>query len=309
MKTALLLILILSGWAAATNPTPSHPENPTPDTPQAQEPPAPATDPTGLVDIPQTHENAYFGQKPQTFLNDPQLLLPQWIRQQRESFLRYHSDDSSIDLRVYLLDATQRPPDQPRIHELMRTFFRGNKPTALIFYPLGQPDRATLDLGTELADSIPEAEIKRALSHSIMQAREKSDPAAQLEAFLIQMSIRLYWMERMIEKSSNPDPPDTQPPPPSHSQTTSPSFQDSITNKLQPLLDAARPHASTAAWVASISILLLIYLIWSRLRTPLLLPDFSIEPRLGGKHAAGIGAAISFTNASTPPAAQRSLHE
>jgi hypothetical protein len=313
VKPSLLIIfsLILSGWASATNPTPPLPENHTPDAPKTQESPPPPAEPSGLLEIPQTHEDAYFAKKPQTFLIDPQLLLPQRLRQQRESFLRYHSDDSSIDLRIYLIDATQHTPARTRIDAMMRAFFQGNKPTALIFYPLGAPDRATLHLNTDLAAAIPDAEIKRALSHSIMQAREKSDPASQLEAFLVQMSIRLYWMERLLENSSHPKPSDSQPstPTPSNSPAPSPSFQDSITSKLQPLLDAARPHTTTAAWVASISGLILISLIWSRLRAPHILPDFSIEPRLGGNHAAGVGATITFTDPSTPPAAQRTFLE
>ena len=34
-------------------------------------------------------------------------------------------------------------------------------------------------------------------------------------------------------------------------------------------------------------------------------PEFEVEPRLGGGHAAGIGAVISFSSSAVPPARQR----
>ncbi|RYD41507.1 MAG: hypothetical protein EOP85_12585, partial [Verrucomicrobiaceae bacterium] len=36
------------------------------------------------------------------------------------------------------------------------------------------------------------------MESSVMQAFEKTNPSDQFEKFLVQMSIRLYWMERML---------------------------------------------------------------------------------------------------------------
>jgi hypothetical protein len=44
---------------------------------------------------------------------------------------------------------------------------------------------------------------------------------------------------------------------------------------------------------------------WLKRRTRHLFPDFEVEPRLGGAHAAGVGAVISFASATVPPATQR----
>jgi hypothetical protein len=44
---------------------------------------------------------------------------------------------------------------------------------------------------------------------------------------------------------------------------------------------------------------------WLQRRARYRFPDFEVEPRLGGAHAAGVGAVISFASASVPPASQR----
>jgi hypothetical protein len=44
---------------------------------------------------------------------------------------------------------------------------------------------------------------------------------------------------------------------------------------------------------------------WLRLSARYRFPDFEVEPRLGGAHAAGVGAVISFASAAVPPASQR----
>lgn len=46
-------------------------------------------------------------------------------------------------------------------------------------------------------------------------------------------------------------------------------------------------------------------LMWWRRRARFRFPEFEVEPRLGGSHAAGIGAVISFGSAAIPPAMQR----
>jgi hypothetical protein len=44
---------------------------------------------------------------------------------------------------------------------------------------------------------------------------------------------------------------------------------------------------------------------WLRRRARYRFPELDVEPRLGGAHAAGVGAVISFASAALPPASQR----
>jgi hypothetical protein len=44
---------------------------------------------------------------------------------------------------------------------------------------------------------------------------------------------------------------------------------------------------------------------WLKKRACYRFPEFDVEARLGGAHAAGVGAVISFASAEVPPASQR----
>jgi hypothetical protein len=252
-------------------------------------------------EIPEAHWKTYFEKKPDGFLIDPQRLLSPVARRDRAAFLEYHAGDSSIDLHVYLVASDQKIPETALCEGLVKKFFSEGKPAAVVFYPFGAPERAVLHLSPALADIVPEAENKRALASSVMQAVEKSDPAGQLESFLVQMSIRLYWMERIMgqgeaeegEAAAVVKPPAVVEP------------EESLLDKLEPVFEIAREWVAEAAAVMGALIVLLAAMVWARFRARHVLPDFCVEPRLGGEHGAGVGAVISFANASVPPASQR----
>jgi hypothetical protein len=60
-----------------------------------------------------------------------------------------------------------------------------------------------------------------------------------------------------------------------------------------------------AALVCGALLLLLTLRFWHKRRALYRFPDFEVESRLGGAHAAGVGGVISFANATVPPASQR----
>jgi hypothetical protein len=49
------------------------------------------------------------------------------------------------------------------------------------------------------------------------------------------------------------------------------------------------------------------WLLWRRRVAVHRLPEFAVEPRLDGAHAAGIGGVISFADPTLPPSAQHRL--
>lgn len=254
--------------------------------------------------VPDAHRKAYFDKKPDGFLVDPQRLLSPMVKRDRAAFLEYHAGDSAIDLHVYLLGGKQEV-EAAECEDVMGRFFSGGKPSAVVWYPFGDPERAVMYLSPGLRGRVSEAESKRALASSVMQAVEKADPAGQLEAFLVQMSIRLYWVERTIgkdaavaqvqgdmEKEAIASPKKEDP-------------KDRLAEKLEPIRLIAREWAMEAGIVGAALLLLVLLVVFLRLRFRRVLPDFSVEPRLGGEHGAGVGAVISFASASVPPALQR----
>ena len=241
------------------------------------------------VGVPDFDVRPIFADAPEDFLVDAGELLSPEVAAERLEFLRHHAEDSVIALYVYVLDPTWRVPvdvDPGR-------FFSGMD-AAVVFYTMGEPPLAGLYLPAHLAEQISDAEQRRALQSSVMQAVAKVDAEEQLEAFLVQMSIRLYWMERMMADTVPMVETPEIPPPPmdAAAETESPEF---------PAPDAWWP------WIAVGVFMIASPIAWWALhmRARFRFPEIAVEPRLGGRHAAGVGAVISYLSPNVPPARQR----
>jgi len=268
------------------------------------EPPPPAAEQVEAVatdgpEVPERFLEAYFGRRPSRFLVDPQGLLGTKDARDRESFLNYHAGDSEVDLFVYLFDGHQTIPSEVRDEELVERHFAEGKPAVVVFYYLGAPQKSDIAVSPRLSEAVSVAEQRRALVSSVEEALEKADAIAQFEAFCVQLSIRIYWMERAaglvaeapavpVVRASKPAPVEAGEP---------------------PVLAGARRWAerygvpggifASALGIAAGA------LVAARRRRRFRFPAFDVSPRLGGAHAAGIGAVISFGNTAQSPASQR----
>ena len=75
--------------------------------------------------------------------------------------------------------------------------------------------------------------------------------------------------------------------------------------KFRPLIDMATPYVVPVASAIFTIVLLCVLKAVLRRRAKYFFPEFEVEPRLGGPHAAGVGAVISFGRAAPSPAFQR----
>ena len=254
-----------------------------------------------LNPVPAKFFDAYFAERPKTFLVDPQQLLSPEEAKERLSFLKDHSADSAIDLFVFVVGADQEIPSEVRQEELMERLFSTGRPAVLAIYHYGAPERTVLELSPSLMGPVMVAEQRRALESSVMQASEKSEPAAQLEKFLVQMSIHLYWMERLTV----PQPVSANAGMLTREGFRKPVKSDHKSEKLEMIKGLATPFVMPAAILLAVLSTLWLISRWLGFRARYQFRDFEVEPRLGGPHAAGIGAVISFASASLPPASQR----
>ncbi|RPJ34789.1 MAG: hypothetical protein EHM17_05250 [Verrucomicrobiaceae bacterium] len=252
-------------------------------------------------EVPEEYWPAYFAERPQAFLVDPQGLLSPVDQRERLDFLNYHAGDSAIDLFVYVFGGDQEIPGEVREEELVERFFAAGRPAAVVHWFMGAPERTVLRLSPALTEKLPLAEQRRALESSVMQALNQTGPARQFEAFLVQMSIRIYWMERMLGGTEPPAGAIAAP-----ARVVKPLEKKSkVMELLQPHLEQARRFALPAVFTAGALLLLVVVSWWLKHRARHRFPDFEVEPRLGGAHAAGVGAVISFASAALPPASQR----
>ena len=243
---------------------------------------------------------AYFAERPATFLVDPQALLTASEHQERLNFLDYHASDSSIDLVVYLFGGSQEIPSAVRHEEIAERLFSAGRPAVVVYYYFGAPQRSVVYLSPSLKGSVSSVEQHRALESSVMQALERTNPTEQFEKFLVQLSIRIYWMERVLASESTAAVPPTVMP-----ATAGEKRAAAKSAKLLWLQEQASRFAIPAAMVLVALLTASGLDHWLRQRARYRFPEFEVEPRLGGNHAAGIGAVISFASAAVPPASQR----
>ncbi|MEO1835088.1 MAG: hypothetical protein ABGZ49_06295 [Akkermansiaceae bacterium] len=226
------------------------------------------------------------------FLRDPQELLAQQERQDRESFLKYHSGESKVDMFVYLFDERQELPEEITIEAVYDDLYARRGPTALIFYHLGKPDRAQFFLGNAIRAVVSEDEQNRALRAAVQEAFEKSDMAYQLDNFLVELSIRLYWIERELTGAGKPKP--------------SRGGRDVLEARV-----ADRPHGLIGRALLFVAMMTGVGLLgWlgyycTERRVRYLFPEVDTGALMGAPHAAGVGAVISFSSAQLPPSQQR----
>jgi hypothetical protein len=249
--------------------------------------------------LPETYVSDYFADCPAEFLVDPQALLATEDARNLLAFLNSHSRESSIDLFVYLFTTDQEIPSDVRFEEMVERFFSEGKPSCVVFYYMGAPQRSALFLSPVLTEKISAPEQRRSLQSSVMQAFNHTGHAEQLEAFCVQMAIRMYWMETMMNGgvvSAFADLTDL--------MTGSTVKKPAVSTPGWLVVTASRwgGHAALAAAALTLSAGLAI---WLRIRARYRFPEFEVEPRLAGPHAAGVGAVISFTSAAVPPASQR----
>jgi hypothetical protein len=274
---------------------------------QVPEPAAPAAeDSTGQAPpaaaISDTALRAYFEARPPTYLIDPQQLLDPQTARDESAFLTAHANDSSIDLFLYVFNRDQEIPGDVREEEVIERFFASGRPAMIVYYYWGAPAQAVLYLSPGLMGAVPAAEQRRTLQGAVKQALAKASPQDQLQAFSSHLASRLYWMERFIEDAAAGAPGQAS----AQARAAklakkAPTFAERW-GQWRPLAEAiALPGVLLAGVLAAAAGLVP----WLRWRATYRFPEFAVEPRLGGEHAAGVGAVISFASADLPPASQR----
>lgn len=239
----------------------------------------------------------YFSERPSNYIVDPQNLMDTRQQKDLEAFVDYHSKDSSIDMYVYVFGKNQRIPSEMREEEVVERLYSVGKPAVIVYYYLGEPQRAVCYLSPVLTDVVSAAEQRRALESSVMTAFVTSKPFDQLESFLAQLSIRIYWMERMMEGTAEET---MESKPESGRVVLSDMSEHEMEIPSWMKLVGAAAVASCGGLLAMWS-----FAMWWLGRMRFRFPEFEVEPRLGGAHAAGIGAVISFSSSAVPPARQR----
>jgi len=252
--------------------------------------------------VPEKYLQAYFDTRPEAFLIDPQGLLDAPSAHDQIGLLKAHAADSPIDLFIYVFAKEQEIPGEVRGEELGERCFATGRPALLVFYFLGAAPQALLYASPALPEVIPAAEQRLALQSAIAQASKQSSPPDQLRAFTVQLTKRIYRMEQMLHGIADDADGSTLTPARAAKLAKKPS---SLAARWAPWQPLAQKLAIPGLLLASVLAVLLACMGWRRRRATYRFPELAVEPRLGGEHAAGVGAVIAFASAALPPASQR----
>jgi len=260
-----------------------------------------AADQTPASPVPEKFLTAYFDARPETFLTDPQGLLDAQSARDELTFLTAHAADSPIDLFIYVFAKDQEIPGEVRGEELSERCFATGRPAMIVYYFLGAPQRAVLYPSPSLPEVISATEQRQALQSAVTQAAEKAKPPEQLQAFTAQLASRIYRMEQLLHGiASQDDGAKVQARAAKQTKKSSP-----LAERLARWRPLAEDFAIPGLLLASLLAAILGIVGWRRWRAIYRFPELAVEPRLGGDHAAGVGAVISFASADLRPAAQR----
>lgn len=238
----------------------------------------------------------------ETYLYDAQKLLDPEFSADLEAFLEHHARESEIDLEVYVNRSVphQQAFDSSAQKEKPTEERRRSTGATKIQYYLETPEKSTIQIGSAYEKSVASQHFNQCLESAILASSSESLPHKKMEAFFIQLSIRIYWLERIIHGTAD------------RTYESMPEgeklriFPKKNQKPLKKTLQIDWIMLGGGAAILCISTLSLAYLLISwRNKGVYLFPISYKDPRLGADHAAGIGAVISFSNPDTSPSQQK----
>ena len=221
------------------------------------------------------------------YLIDPDVLVPEMIHLQMMRFLDFHASDARIKLYVLVIDADKKIPANADLERLASgSLVKGD--ACLLVYPLKEPWRARMFMSKSIIEQTSSSYLSETTRSCLVQAMNSSDPYDQLQSYGMELSTRLFWLQKALKLAS---PPATQ-------QTLS-EFAPEISERALGLAAASAPTAESPYlwWTASLCFLAaaggtvgFMRKRWQRRKKhPLvwILPEPEPKTRLGGTFSGG----------------------
>ena len=259
--------------------------------PAQQTPPSPIA---SLTEVPPEFLRDCEDKEPTTHLIDPNHELTETAVEDFGRFLTFHASDSRIPLNLVILGRSQKLPEGASLAAFAAGgVARGS--AALVVCPYGEPWRTRFFVSQPIRDTVPPAYLNGLLESCIRDAQRATDPDEQLHRLLVQLSIRLFWVQRML----SPAPNTSSPPQIAAPEIRAPALQE-VTPLASPPYHGQQFGFSPLGIALVLLLSLLFYAGWRWHRYKMrhyqwLLPDLAgpATPRLGGPHCGG-GVAIRF---------------
>lgn len=143
----------------------------------------------------------YFSVVPADHLVDPQQLLTEQKSHDIERFLQYHAEEAKFDICLLLFGGTQEIPDDIVIEQKHAEWF-GDQPVVTVAYFLAHPERTRIAYGKGIKNQLPPVVFEQIFQSCVREAQVAETAYDQVERLAIELSIRLYWMAKLLERQS-----------------------------------------------------------------------------------------------------------
>lgn len=232
---------------------------------------------------------------PNEYLIDPAVLISEVHQQDLTRFLEFHANDALVKLHVLILGPDQKLPADANLDAIgSGSLAKGT--ACLVVYPLGEPWRARLFLSKTVHDHVSSEFMKETAHACVVEAMQNSDVHDQLRSYAVELSTRLFWLQKALGPS---------PERPTAGHPLAEISSDS------PALSLARPQTSLLATAGTLGGVMILGFLsrplfrrlrqWRRLRLQnrvWLLPEVETVPRLGGAFAGGGGGMLCYAKTS-----------
>ncbi|WP_449070015.1 hypothetical protein [Prosthecobacter sp.] len=262
------------------------------DLPSARRLPTPVAD---LKDVTPEFLAAGTNALPTEYLIDPAVLVTEMHQQELTRFLEFHAHDALIKLHILILGAAQKLPGDVNL-DAMSSGSLAKGTACLVVYPLGEPWRARLFLSKTVHDHASGEFMKETARACVAEAMQSSDVHDQLRSYAVELSTRLFWLQKALGNS---------PASPVAGQPLAEISSD------VPAQTAAGAQTSPLVSVGALSGLMVFGMLsrpllrrlrqWRRLRLQnrvWLLPEVETVPRLGGAFTGGGGGMLCYAKTS-----------
>jgi hypothetical protein len=135
-------------------------------------------------------------------LIDPGSELPETPAEDLRRFLGYHAEQADIPIVVLLLAKDERLPAQADLERFAQGTLSKRR-AALLAYPMGEPWRARLFLPRAAHQAVSSAFLTRLVEACLAEAASATLPEDQLHEYVVQLSIRLFWLQKELAKSTS----------------------------------------------------------------------------------------------------------
>jgi hypothetical protein len=134
-------------------------------------------------------------------LIDPDHALAETPAEDLRRFLGFHAEQAEIPITVIVLQSNEKMPNNVTIDSFAQGSLSRRR-SALLIYPLSEPWRARLFLPSAAHQAVSASYLHRLLEACLTEANRSSLPDDQLHDYVVQLSIRLFWLQKELAHSA-----------------------------------------------------------------------------------------------------------